>query len=217
MVKQSSAARPLSAPASKHALADLRPVPVNMPTDAAELARRAATGNRRAQREIYKRLKRPIQATLYRALGSNALLEDLLQETFIELFRSLPSYRGEADLRTWAHGITVRVAYRYLRERKRRIVEIPCLSISGVGAPERDPRLHLKEAQTPESELLTKERICRLDASLNALKPHYGVALVLFAINGLSLRQIAVATGATVMATKSRVSRARRLLTSRTP
>ena len=87
-------------------------------TATVELCRRASAGDRAAQRVLFRDLKRPMHATLYRVLGSNRQVEDLLQEAFIELFRSLPSYRGEAKLTTWADRITTRVAYRYLRRQR---------------------------------------------------------------------------------------------------
>src|SRR5262245_18162827 len=81
----------------------------------AELAQSAAAGERLAQQLLCRRLKNAVHATLYRVLGSNLHMEDLLQESFIEVFRSLSSYRGEAKLTTWADRIAVRVAFHHLR------------------------------------------------------------------------------------------------------
>lgn len=168
--------------------------------DTVELARRASSGDRAAQRKLFCALRRPMHATLYRVLGSNKQVEDLLQEAFIELFRSLPSYRGEAKLTTWADRITTRVAYRYLRRQRLLLVSSelapPSASVAG----------------TPEHDLQAKEGVRRLYAALGAMKPHYRIAFALFSIDGRSLKEVAEATGASLIATKSRIWRARRML-----
>lgn len=168
-------------------------------TATVDLARRAAAGDRAAQRALFRDLKRPMHATLYRVLGSNRQVEDLLQEAFIELFRSLPSYRGEAKLTTWADRITTRVAFRYLRRQRLVIAsDVPASTPSVAG--------------TPEHDLQAKEGVRRLYTALGALKPHYRIAFALFQIDGRSLKEVAEATGVSLIAAKSRIWRARRLI-----
>src|SRR3982074_1379159 len=82
-----------------------------------ELARRCCAGERAAQRDLFQRQKRRVHATLYRVLGSNSAMEDLVQEAFLEIFKALPGYRGEALLGTWIDRIAVRVAYAYMGRR----------------------------------------------------------------------------------------------------
>jgi RNA polymerase sigma-70 factor (ECF subfamily) len=187
----------LVAPATDMAETRTEEPPVDIAT--MELARRAASGDRAAQRTLFRDLKRPMHATLYRVLGSNRQVEDLLQEAFIELFRSLPSYRGEAKLTTWADRITTRVAYRHLR--RQRLILATDL-----------PGSNLTVAGTPEHDLQAKEGVRRLYAALAAMKPHYRIAFALFSIDGRSLKEVAEATGVSLIAAKSRIWRARRLL-----
>jgi RNA polymerase sigma-70 factor (ECF subfamily) len=181
------------------ALPDARADEPTIDTATVELARRASAGDRAAQRTLFRDLKRPMHATLYRVLGSNRQVEDLLQEAFIELFRSLPSYRGEAKLTTWADRITTRVAYRHLR--RQRLVLATDL-----------PTANQNVAGTPEHDLHAKEGVRRLYAALGAMKPHYRIAFALFSIDGRSLKEVAEATGVSLIAAKSRIWRARRLL-----
>jgi RNA polymerase sigma-70 factor, ECF subfamily len=166
-----------------------------------ELARRAAAGEPGAQHQLFQKLRVAVHATLYRVLGSNAHMEDLLQESFIEIFRSLTSYRGEAKLSTWADRIAVRVAFHYLRRQSSRkagdaVAEPPSLRV--VGSPE-DAAQH-------------RRGIARLYEALRALKPEYRIAFALFALDGRSTEEVAEITGVTVVAAKSRISRARRKL-----
>src|SRR5688572_15954962 len=186
--------------ATAAAVPEVRPEqPSTDNTATVELARRASAGDRAAQRALFRDLRRPMHATLYRVLGSNRQVEDLLQEAFIELFRSLPGYRGEAKLTTWADRITTRVAYRHLRRQRLMLAsDVPASAPCVVG--------------TPEHDLQAKEGVRRLYAALTAMKPHYRIAFALFSIDGRSLKEVAEATGVSLIAAKSRIWRARRLI-----
>lgn len=166
------------------------------------LARRAAENDRAAQRALFNALRQPMHATLYRVLGSNRGLEDLLQEAFIELFRSLPSFRGEAKLTTWADRITARVAYRHLRR-----PELVVLSDAPASASELPC--------TPEVDLHAREGVRRLYAALGEMRAQYRIAFALFWIDGRSIAEVADVTGVSAMAAKSRIWRARRWLQTR--
>jgi RNA polymerase sigma-70 factor, ECF subfamily len=166
-------------------------------TDVLELARAAAGGHRTAQHEVFRMLRSTVHATLYRILGSNRYIEDLVQEAFIEIFRSLSSYRGESKLTTWADRITVRVAYRHFRRRQ--------LVLS-------DPEVATHAHETPEHQAQAREGVRRLYAVLSQMKPDYRIAFTLFSVDGRSLAEVAAVTGVSVIAAKSRVWRARRIL-----
>lgn len=164
----------------------------------AALAERAAAGDRSAQREIFHALKGMVHATLYRVLGSNEQLEDLLQEVFVEIFRSLPRYRGEAKLSSWAAPIAARGAFHHLRsKRARRDVVVP-FQLHVVGSPE-DHAQH-------------REGLQRLYRLLGRMSPEQHIAFALFFVDGRSLEEIAEMTGSSTVAVKNRISRARRKL-----
>src|SRR5260221_2224205 len=82
------------------------------------LARRAATGDRTAQRELFTAQKHAVHHTLFRILGSNRDLEDLIQDSFIEIFRALPSFRGDSSLARWCQTIATRTAYNAIGRRR---------------------------------------------------------------------------------------------------
>lgn len=166
-----------------------------------ELAQRAAEGERQAQQILFARLKTAVHATLYRVLGSNRHMEDLLQECFIEVFRSLPSFRGEAKLTTWADRIAVRVAFHYLgRQSGRELREL-----------ESEPP-SLRLVGSPEDDAWHREGVARVYAALGKLKPEYRIAFALFALDGRSIEEVAAITGVSLVAAKSRVSRGRHKL-----
>jgi RNA polymerase sigma-70 factor (ECF subfamily) len=144
-------------------------------------------------------LKAGVHATLYRVLGSNEHMEDLLQDSFVEIFRSLPQYRGESQLNTWAARIAARVAFHYLKRKPKRDKD--------KAAP---VQLHL--VGSPEDHAQHREGLKHLYALLRRMKPEHHVALALFMVDGRSLEEVAEITGVTLVAAKNRVCRARRKL-----
>lgn len=168
-------------------------------SECTELAHRASSGDRAAQRELFRQLRSRVHGTLYRVLGSNELMEDLLQEAFIEIFKSLPHYRGESLLQTWADSITARVAYHYLRRKK-------------AGGDRSAPPLQLHVVGSPEDHAQHREGLKRLYALFKRMRADDHVALALFMVDGRSLEEVATVMGVTVVAAKNRVSRARRRL-----
>ena len=85
------------------------------------LVDRCLTGEPAATRELFRRHRARVHACLYRVLGSNRDMDDLLQEAFIQVFQSLRGWRAEASLATWIDRVAVRCAYRYLTQRGRRV------------------------------------------------------------------------------------------------
>lgn len=175
-----------------------RPVPAVAPPvpDMLALATAAAAGQPLAQRQVFRMLKRVVHGTLYRIVGNNRNIEDLVQDSFIEIYRSLHNYRGDAKLTTWADRITVRVAYRHLRRRDFLLSDIEAAAVW----------------EPAESRADAREGLRRLYAALNRLNPEQRVAFALFAIDGRSLIEVAAVTDVTVVTAKSRVWRARRAL-----
>jgi RNA polymerase sigma-70 factor (ECF subfamily) len=167
------------------------------------LARRCVAGDRSAQRALFQRDVRRVHATLYRILGSNGSIDDLVQESFLEIFRSLKNFRGEASLATWIDRCTVRVAYAYLSNKRK---HLPLLEIVSE-IPSGDPNA--------EERAIARQAAHRLYEELERLGPEQRLAFTLHAIDGRRLDEVAQLMEATLVATKSRVWRARQALEKR--
>ena len=79
------------------------------------IVRRAARGDAKAHEIIYRAFSTPVYSVCLRFTRVPAHAEDLLQETFIEVMRSIPSYRGEAPLGSWIRRVAVSKALMFLR------------------------------------------------------------------------------------------------------
>lgn len=168
------------------------------PTSDIELASRCVAGEKSAQMELYAREKRRVHAALFRVLGSNSHMDDLVQDSFMEVFRSLRGYRGEASLSTWIDRCVVRVAFAHLSKKKR---QGPHLEL--VSEPARDE-------SSAEDRSLAREATRQLYRVLDELPAAQRIAFVLHAVEGRPIADIARVTNASSVATKVRIFRARR-------
>lgn len=167
------------------------------------LTLRACAGERDAQLAIFHGHRDRVHLIAYRLLGSNRDVDDIVQDSFLALFRALPSFRGDAQLGTFVDRITTRVVYRYLE------AGLPRRHLSVVVPPSEEL------GPAPEARLEAREAMRRLYAILDRLAPIYRVAFALHVIDGRPMAEVASMMGATVIATKLRVFRARRMVDSR--
>jgi RNA polymerase sigma-70 factor (ECF subfamily) len=164
------------------------------------LVDRCLTGEPAATRELFRRHRGRVHACLFRVLGSNRDMDDLLQEAFIQVFQSLPGWRAEASLATWIDRVSVRVAYRYLSQRGRRIQTDPLGDDDSVAGGE-EPSARRQ---------LARDGVKKLYAVLDELGPAARLAFTLHEIDGRPLAEVAELVGSSVTATKLRVWRARK-------
>ena len=168
-----------------------------------ELARRAASGDRAAQRDLFLEQRANVHRALFRILGGNREIEDLLQDSFIEIFRALPSFRGDSTLGRWCQTIAVRVAYLAIARRRPPTVELAL--VEETVPSDADVRRHVQ----------VREATRRLYAALDRIEAKQRIAFALAAIDGKSLAEVAELTHSSVFAVKTRVWRARRELMRR--
>jgi RNA polymerase sigma-70 factor (ECF subfamily) len=164
------------------------------------LVDRCVAGDRAAQRELFRRESRRVHATLYRILGTNVSMDDLVQDVFIEVFKSLASFRGESSLSTWIDRCTAHVAISHLRRKRPKLVGV----VAADESPAKEP--------CPEQSVLLKEAARRLYVELDRMDPTLRLALTLHVIDDRPVAEVAKMMDASVVATKTRVWRARRHL-----
>ena len=169
-----------------------------------ELVKRCVAGDRQAQRELFAQQRQRVHWTLFRILGHSQHLEDLIQDTFLAVYRSLGSFRGEALLSTWVERCTVRVAYAYFRRK----ALVPRLE------PVYDYDV-LSGAPSAEQRVMHREAARRLYALLDRLEPSQRIAFTLHVLDHKPLKEVADLMQSSVGNTKLRVFRARRTIEQR--
>jgi RNA polymerase sigma-70 factor (ECF subfamily) len=82
------------------------------------LLRRCLSNDPEAYNELFNRYNRRILNTAYRILGEEASAEDALQETLLNVYRGISSFRGDSKISTWISRITINVCLGMLRKGK---------------------------------------------------------------------------------------------------
>ena len=89
------------------------------------IVKRAARGDVRAHEIIYRAFATPVYSLCLRFTRVPAHAEDLTQETFIEIMRSIAKFRGEAALGSWIRRIAVTKSLMFLRSAKNAGFKVP--------------------------------------------------------------------------------------------
>ena len=208
------------------------PIALRMEAELERAADAAASAEERfvapsAEEQFLERLKRgeaaafnrlveerhgDIYALLYRLTEDPEEARDLTQETFLQAFRHLSNFRGDADLRTWLYRIAVNQArnrWRWWKRRRRdRTVSLDAPATEGSDAP-LSAGLPGDGGDDPERQALARERELALHAALKSLGRPYREVIVLRDIEGLSYEEVAAALDLNVGTVKSRLNRGR--------
>ena len=85
-----------------------------------QIIRKAASGDREAFRELVLEHSHAMFRLAWRLTGNASTAEDIVQETFIKVWKKIGTFRAESSFRSWLHRITVNTAMDYLRKQSRR-------------------------------------------------------------------------------------------------
>lgn len=156
--------------------------------------------------EIVKRYKDPLTNFVFRFTGDWDECNDIVQETFVRVYRNKHSYKPVARFSTWIYTIATNLAKTSLRRKKVRKM----LSFSGSDRDESPRELELADPSAQTDRLVDssmKEE--RIQNALEALPVKYREIIVLREIQELSYEEIAGITGLNIGTVKSRINRAR--------
>jgi len=127
------------------------------------LLKRCVSRDPEAYNELFARYNRKIFNTAYKILGEEASAEDALQETLLNIYRGIASFRGDSKVSTWISKITINVCFGMLRKRKNRqfvsIEDETSQELPAETTPEIDP---LAYASQKELQSLVNETLRRM-------------------------------------------------------
>ena len=83
--------------------------------DGADLVARCRSGNRDAFRQLFQKHRDDVARLVFRMTGSSSELEDLVQEVFLQVHKSIGDFRGDARFSTWLYRLTVNVVLMHRR------------------------------------------------------------------------------------------------------
>jgi len=172
-------------------------------SDVDDVVSRAAAGEPEAFRTLFLRHKSDVARLVYRMLNAPADLEDVIQEVFVQVFRSLKDFRGQAKFSTWLHRVTVNVVLMHRRSARSR----PVLTEELPGELVADDHQTL-----PDEDVDRRERMRAFQRLLSRLADKKRIVFVLHELEGMAPAEIADVVGAPVLTVRTRLFYARREL-----
>jgi RNA polymerase sigma factor RpoE len=171
------------------------------------LVERAQGGDKYAFDQLVSKYQRKLARLLSRFIRDSAEVEDVSQEAFIKAYRALPSFRGDSAFYTWLYRIGINTAKNYLVSQGRRAPTTT--EFDNDEAETFDDASQLRDINTPESLLLTKQIGQTINAAMDALPEELRIAIVLREIDGMSYEEIASIMDCPIGTVRSRIFRAR--------
>jgi RNA polymerase sigma-70 factor (ECF subfamily) len=172
-------------------------------SDEAQLIARAAGGDADAFRGLYEAHRERVARLAYRVLGGRHDLEDVVQEVFVQVYKSLPDFRGQSKFGTWLHRVTINVVLMHRRAAKSR----PAFS-----DPAPEDRIASPNEPAPDEDAERRERIRAFGRLLDRLADKKRIVFVLHELEGVSPSEIAQIVGAPILTVRTRLFYARREL-----
>jgi RNA polymerase sigma-70 factor, ECF subfamily len=171
------------------------------------LVDRAQHGDKKAFELLVVKYQRKLMRLISRLIRDQAEAEDVVQEAFIKAYRALPQFRGDSAFYTWLYRIGINTAKNYLVTQGRRA---PTSTEADVEEAETfDDGEQLRDINTPESMLATKQIAETVNLAMEVLPEELRIAITLREIEGLSYEDIAEAMHCPIGTVRSRIFRAR--------
>jgi RNA polymerase sigma-70 factor (ECF subfamily) len=187
-------ARPRTTPIGQPAASRVIELPI--PVSNAALVAALKSGRIEARKVLFDRYSDEIERLLYRVLGPDPELVDLLQDVFVAALTSIHQLRDPHALAGWLRGIAVRKARKCILKRQRwRFIQL-------------SPPSELPEAEALVPPAEVSEALRCTYVVLNRLPADERVAFALRFIEGMELSQVAEACGVSLATIKRRLSRA---------
>jgi RNA polymerase sigma-70 factor, ECF subfamily len=178
-----------------------------------QLVERAQRGDKKAFELLVAKYQRKLGRLLSRFIRDPAEVEDVAQEAFIKAYRALPSFRGESAFYTWLYRIGINTAKNYLVALGRRAPTTT--EFDSEEAENFDDGDQLRDVNTPENELMSKQIAQTVNDTMEALPEELRTAIVLREIDGLSYEEIAAVMNCPIGTVRSRIFRARETIADR--
>jgi RNA polymerase sigma-70 factor (ECF subfamily) len=178
-----------------------------------QLVVRAQAGEKRAFDLLVAKYQRKLSRLLSRFIRDPAEVEDVAQEAFVKAYRALPSFRGDSAFYTWLYRIGINTAKNHLVAMGRRAPTTTEFDADEAETFEDGDQL--RDINTPESLLMTRQIGDTVNAAMEALPEELRTAIQLREIEGLSYEEIAAIMNCPIGTVRSRIFRAREAIAAK--
>jgi len=163
-----------------------------------EIVEACMAGNRRAQFQLYQLYSKAMYNICLRMLNNETEAEDMLQNSFMDVFSKLHYFRAESSIGAWIKRIVVNNCINFLKKRKLQIVEIG----------DRD----IPNSDSADSWSNSEFSVTQINKAIQALPDGYRVVVNLYLLEGYDHQEISEIMGISTSTSKSQYSRAKKKL-----
>jgi RNA polymerase sigma factor (sigma-70 family) len=160
-------------------------------------------GNREAYRTLVERHKNYVFTLIYRMVNHRETAEDLAQEVFLKLYRSLEHFRGDARFTTWLYRMTANLVTDYRRAQARRPVENMLDKVKEWAG---------SRSEQPEAQAVLREERRTMQDLVAELPDKYRMVIYLYHFRQMSYQEIAQAMQLPVKTVETRLYRGKAML-----
>jgi RNA polymerase sigma-70 factor (ECF subfamily) len=176
------------------------PAKIDAVSEIDEVVVRCQAGDAAAFRELFRAHRSDVARLVHRMLGPSSDLEDVIQEVFLQVHKSIRDFRGQARITTWLYRVTVNVVLMHRRAARSR----PTF----VETPETHPACDA--SPLPDEQVARRARIRAFNRLLDRLSEKKRTVFVLHELEGMAPIEIAKVVDAPVLTVRTRLFYARR-------
>jgi len=165
---------------------------------------RAQAGDEAAFQELFLAHRETVARVVHRIMGPSSEIEDVVQDVFIHVYRSIGSFRGDSKFSTWLYRLASNVTKMHLRKKRSRP--------RTVDAPVPEKRDEDVPVEQPDQAIDRQRRVEALYRLVDRLSEKKRAVLILHDFEGLSAKEIADQVDAPVLTVRTRLFYARKEL-----
>lgn len=176
----------------------------------AEIIKNLQEGDGKAFRQLVEKYQQLVVNTCFGLVHNTEDAEDIAQDVFIEVFRSVHKFRADSKISTWLYRIAVNRSLNFIRDNKRRKW---FRSVDETNAPDgKDAYKIPGETDSPDSDMENTQRTELLQEAIDSLPKNQRVAFTLNKYEDLSYKEISEVMQVSLSSVESLIHRAKKNL-----
>ena len=176
----------------------------------AEIIKKLQEGDENAFRQLVEKYQQLVVNTCFGLVHNTEDAEDIAQDVFIEVFRSVHKFRADSKISTWLYRIAVNRSLNFIRDNKRRKW---FRSVDETNASDsKDAYKISEETGSPDSDLENSQRTALLHEAIDSLPNNQRVAFTLNKYEDLSYKEISEVMQVSLSSVESLIHRAKKNL-----
>jgi len=170
-----------------------------------DLLCRCKRNDRQAQRELFAQYRLKVHSIVFKSLGPKYDIDDVIQQIFIEIFKSIDGFKGDASFDTWVYRISFKVCTTQLRKKYRKRQPQIVYNSDQV-------ELNADDVYNPLAQLERREIQEAIREAIHKLDPEKRMTIIMSEMENCSIEEIAEVQQVPLGTAKSRLFNARKQL-----